>query len=55
MGNLDAACAALERAVAERAGHAVFMQAEPGFDALRGDPKFEAIIRRMGYPALALP
>ena len=55
MGNLDAACAALERAVAERAGHAVFMQAEPGFDALRGEPKFEAIIRRMGYPALALP
>jgi hypothetical protein len=31
------------------------MQAEPGFDALRGEPKFDAIIRRMGYPALALP
>ena len=46
MGNLDAVCAALERAVAERAGHAVFMQAEPGFDALRGDPKFESLFPR---------
>ena len=55
IGDLDAACAALERAVAERAGQAVFMQAEPGFNTLRGDPRFDALIRRMGYPAAVLP
>jgi serine/threonine protein kinase/tetratricopeptide (TPR) repeat protein len=56
IGDFDSACAALERAVSERAGHAVFMQAEPAFDdAIRRDPRFEALIRRMGYPAPALP
>jgi tetratricopeptide (TPR) repeat protein len=55
IGDLDAACAALERVVADRSGHAVFMQAEPAFDTLRGNARFDALIRRMGYPAPVLP
>ena len=43
----DAAFAALERAVAERAHFLVFAEIEPKLDPLRGDPRFAALMQRI--------
>jgi serine/threonine protein kinase/Tfp pilus assembly protein PilF len=47
-GNRDAALTRLERIVDERQGHAVFFFVEPGLDSLRGEPRFDALLRRLG-------
>ena len=40
----------LERAVDAHAGGAVFVAVDPCFMALRGNPRYEAIVRRVGVP-----
>ena len=37
----------LERAYAEHSSDLLYLGAEPGFSRLRGDPRFEALLRRM--------
>ena len=40
----------LEKSYQERAPHLVFLQSDPGFDFLHSDPRYRAIIKKMGLP-----
>ena len=52
LGNTDAALEALDSVVEERGGQAVFLGIEPALDPLRDDPRFDALLRRVGLPAV---
>ena len=43
---------ALERCVDERADNAPYIAAFPPFRPLRGEPRFERLLARLGLPAL---
>jgi hypothetical protein len=45
----------LELAAAERSGYLDYVNVEPTMDSLRGDPRFIAIVRRIGLPIHPLP
>ena len=47
-GERDKALAALERAFAHHSGDMVFVNREPCFESLHGDPRFQAIVQRVG-------
>lgn len=53
LGDFDRAFGHLEEMLAHRSTHAVFLQVDPSFDPLRGDPRFDNVLKRMGYPAQA--
>lgn len=48
LGNKDAAFQWLEKALAERDVWLVWLKREPRFDAVRPDPRFDEILRRIG-------
>ena len=48
LGNRDAAFAALERAVLARETQVVFLKVEGQFASLRGDPRYDALLKRIG-------
>jgi hypothetical protein len=48
MGDVEGALAWLDRAYAERNGPLVFLNVDPAFDSLRGDPRFQELRRRVG-------
>jgi tetratricopeptide (TPR) repeat protein len=48
LGDRDAAFAELESAYDERAWSMLLLNHEPGFDNLRGDPRFAPLARRIG-------
>ena len=50
LGNRDAALDWLERGYAERSWQTALINVNPEFDPLRGDPRFEALRRRMRFP-----
>jgi serine/threonine protein kinase/tetratricopeptide (TPR) repeat protein len=50
LGKKSEAVAWLEKAYANRSGGMVRLKADPVFDAMRTDPGFEAIVRRMNFP-----
>jgi tetratricopeptide (TPR) repeat protein len=50
LGDRDKAFTFLERAFAEHSGDMIFLNVEPGFDPIRDDPRFKALIRRIGFP-----
>jgi TolB-like protein/Tfp pilus assembly protein PilF len=51
LGDLDSAFALLDQACAERdTVLAEGVRVHPGFDSVRGDPRFRAILARMGVP-----
>ena len=49
-GDADAAFAWLDRAAEERASFLLHLQWDPRFDPLRGDPRFRALLERIGLP-----
>jgi tetratricopeptide (TPR) repeat protein len=50
LGQRDEAMKWLEIAYAERSAEMYLVKVDPTLDALRGDPRFEAIIERMRFP-----
>jgi hypothetical protein len=46
----DATLALLEAAAQERSPFLVFLQNEPDFDFLHGDPRYEAVVKQVGLP-----
>jgi tetratricopeptide (TPR) repeat protein len=48
LGRRDQAFAWLEKAVEEGHGNLAYLRTEPELDPLRGDPRFEAVLRRLG-------
>lgn len=51
LGEREKAFAALEKAYDARDLHLQYLRVEPGFDALRDDPRFQDLLRRIGFPA----
>jgi tetratricopeptide (TPR) repeat protein len=52
LGDHDGAFAALDRAVAQHASLLIHIEWDPRFDILRSDPRFAAILRRIGLPRI---
>ncbi len=50
LGEADQAFAWLERAYEERDHDLVFLQTDPTLDPLRSDPRFQDLLRRIGFP-----
>jgi DNA-binding winged helix-turn-helix (wHTH) protein/tetratricopeptide (TPR) repeat protein len=50
LGDTDAAFAWLENAFAERSHWLVWLRLDPRWDSIRGDPRFERLVARMGFP-----
>jgi len=48
LGDRASALALLEQAFAANSGDMVFLNIEPCFDPLHGDPRFQALVRRVG-------
>ncbi len=50
LGDRDQAFVCLEKAGEERNGLVFYLKHDPAFDSLRDDPRFEAVLRRVGLP-----
>ena len=50
LGDREKAFYWLERAYAEHAGDMIFINIEPCFDPIRADPRFQALVRKVGFP-----
>ena len=50
LGELDTAVDWMERAMEDRRGWMLYLNVNPLLDPLRGHPRFEALVRRMGIP-----
>jgi len=48
MGNLDRAFACLDRAIQARSAGVIYLKLDPGYEPLRGDPRFNASLQRIG-------
>ncbi len=53
MGDKDQAVSWLQKAFEERSGFLVHLEWDPRFDALRPDPRFQDLLRRVGLPRVA--
>jgi eukaryotic-like serine/threonine-protein kinase len=50
LGQANEALAALEKAYAARSGGIAYLKSSPIFDPIRSDPRFQDLIRRVGFP-----
>jgi tetratricopeptide (TPR) repeat protein len=50
LGDMERALAALKEAYDDRAGELVLLGVEPSWDPLRSDPRFQDLLRRIGFP-----
>jgi hypothetical protein len=55
LGRIDDALDSLERVMTGSTGVAVFAQADPCLQGLQGNPRYDAIIARLGVPATPAP
>jgi hypothetical protein len=51
MGDKTRAIQLLEKAAEEKVGWVILLGVEPGFDGLRGEPRFEQLKEHVGIPA----
>jgi TolB-like protein/tetratricopeptide (TPR) repeat protein len=49
LGDIDGAFAELERSLEKRESHIVMVKSDPRFDGLRGDPRFQDLLDRIGF------
>jgi TolB-like protein/Tfp pilus assembly protein PilF len=49
LGDVDGAFAELERSLEKRESHIVMVKSDPRFDSLRGDPRFQDLLNRIGF------
>jgi TolB-like protein/DNA-binding winged helix-turn-helix (wHTH) protein/Tfp pilus assembly protein PilF len=54
LGDRDQALAMLEKALQEHSADLIFLASAPEFDGLHGEPRFKAIVARIGFPESAL-
>jgi tetratricopeptide (TPR) repeat protein len=52
VGDLDGTFAWLERMYQERASWLIWMNEHPRYDRLRGDPRFQQLLRKIGFKEL---
>jgi hypothetical protein len=50
LGDKQECCRWLEQAHAERSGSMVWLKVDPLFDAMRSEPRFGALVRKMNFP-----
>jgi eukaryotic-like serine/threonine-protein kinase len=50
LGDTDTALAMLDRAVRAHDGGLVFLAVDPRYDPVRRDPRFQCLLRRIGFP-----
>ncbi len=50
IGETEEAMAWLERAYEERDPQLLAVKTDPGMDPLRSDPRFQDLLRRIGFP-----
>jgi TolB-like protein/Tfp pilus assembly protein PilF len=55
LGNMDEAFEWMDKAVDERDASLPFLKIGPGFDPLRGDPRFDELVRRVGMEPAPRP
>jgi hypothetical protein len=48
VGHLDRAFDALDRAYQARSAGLIYLHLDPGYEPLRGDPRYRALIERIG-------
>ncbi len=48
VGDLDSAFAALDRAYQARSAGLIYLHLDPGYDPLRGDPRYSEMVQRIG-------
>ena len=48
VGDLERAFASLERAFQARSGGLIYLHLDPGYEPLRGDPRYAELVRRIG-------
>jgi adenylate cyclase len=53
LGNYEEVFNRLEDAVRQRSGHLPFLSVEPSWDLLRQDPRFQALVEKLGLPSEA--
>ncbi|HSQ24162.1 MAG TPA: hypothetical protein VLN44_07125, partial [Pyrinomonadaceae bacterium] len=51
LGEKDQALAWLDKGYTERAFQMQWIKMEPRWDSLRSDPRFQELMRRMGFPS----
>jgi len=51
LGEQDKALDLLEETFVGRGGRLIYLQVDPWLDPLRGHPRFEALVRKMGFPS----
>lgn len=51
LGEREKALAALERAYSERDSQMQYLVIEPNFDSLSSEPRFAALVQKVGLPA----
>jgi tetratricopeptide (TPR) repeat protein len=49
-GDIDAAFSSLERAIAADEGGVLWLPSDPGYDPIRKDPRYDALLRRLKVP-----
>lgn len=55
LGSMDRAFQLVEEGIAARSAGLIYLHVDPCYDALRSDPRYEQVVRRVGLRAPAVP